>query len=73
MKKKGMKEPLRVPYAATVYGREEKRAVAEVLENPLQLAAGHRVKKFESAVAALFGKKHGIMVNSGFVGESHGC
>lgn len=63
--KKKRNEPLRVPYAAAVYGKEEKRAVAKVLENPLQLAAGYRVKAFEKAVAKLFGKKHGIMVNSG--------
>lgn len=65
MTRKGKQEPLRVPYAAAIYGIEEKRAVAEVLENPLQLAAGYRAKKFEKAVATLFGKKHGIMVNSG--------
>ncbi|KKW19656.1 MAG: NDP-hexose 3,4-dehydratase [Parcubacteria group bacterium GW2011_GWA2_51_10] len=56
---------MRVAYAAAVYGTPEVNAVRQVLKNPLQLAAGHRVKEFESKIARLFGKKIGVMVNSG--------
>jgi len=62
MKKTGK---LRVPYAATIYGKEEVRAVVKVFDDPLRLAAGERVKTFEEKIAKLFGKRHGLMVNSG--------
>lgn len=55
----------RVAYAAAVYGAPEVRAVQEVFKNPLHLASGHRVKEFEGKIARLFGKKIGVMVNSG--------
>lgn len=51
-------------YAEADYGDEEKRAVAESLENPW-LAAGPKVKEFEEAIASLFGHIHGIATNSG--------
>lgn len=55
----------RVFYAQAVYGSEEIDAVVDVLKNrPLELMAGRAVTEFESRVAALFGKKHGLMVNS---------
>lgn len=57
--------PLRVPYALTVYGKEERAAVAEVLADPTKIAPGPRVRAFEQKIAGLFGKKFGIMVNSG--------
>jgi CDP-6-deoxy-D-xylo-4-hexulose-3-dehydrase len=56
---------IRVAYAAAVYGAREVNAVREVLKDPLHLAAGHRVKEFEERIARLFGKKSGVMVNSG--------
>lgn len=57
---------MRVLYAEAVYGREEIEAVVEVLENSAHaLMTGPRVAKFEAAVAELFGKAHGVMVNSG--------
>ncbi|OHA18502.1 MAG: NarL family transcriptional regulator [Candidatus Taylorbacteria bacterium RIFCSPHIGHO2_01_FULL_46_22b] len=56
---------MRVPYALTVYGKEEIRAVNEVLKDPTKLVTGPRVREFEQKIAALFGKKFGIMVNSG--------
>lgn len=55
----------RVSYAQAVYGKEEIAAVNRVLENPSKIAPGEKVREFEKKVAALFSKKHGIMVNSG--------
>lgn len=56
---------LRVSYATTIYGAEEKKAVAKVLANPGKIVAGPAVAAFEKKVATLFGKKEGLMVNSG--------
>ncbi len=36
-----------------------------VLANPARIVAGHAVHEFEERIAKLFGKKFGIMVNSG--------
>lgn len=54
----------RVPYALTVFGDEERAAVMEVLKTPM-IVPGERVKAFEQAIAKLFGKNFGVMVNSG--------
>jgi CDP-6-deoxy-D-xylo-4-hexulose-3-dehydrase len=54
---------IRVPYGRTVHGEEEIAAVVEVLRTSTQMGAN--VRKMEAAVAALFAKQHGIMVNSG--------
>lgn len=54
---------IRVPYGQTVHGEEEIAAVVEVLRTSTQM--GKNVRAFESRVADLFGKRHGIMVNSG--------
>lgn len=54
-----------VPYAATIYDAEEINAVINVLKNPKKIVAGPQVKEFEYKIAALFGKKYGVMVNSG--------
>lgn len=57
---------MRVFYAQAVYGEEEIDAVADVLRNQsLALMSGPSVKSFERRVAALFAKRHGLMVNSG--------
>lgn len=57
---------MRVFYAQAVYGEEEIDAVADVLRNQsLALMSGPSVKNFERRVAALFAKRHGLMVNSG--------
>ena len=57
---------MRVHYAQAVYGREEIDAATAVLENqPLQLMTGPNVDDFQSRIAALFAKRHGLMVNSG--------
>ena len=45
-------------------GEDEQRAVAAVLESG-QLVQGQLVERFEHAVAALVGRKHGIAVSSG--------
>lgn len=54
---------MRVPYGQTVHGEEEIEAVVHVLRTSTQM--GPHVRKFEESVAALFAKRHGIMVNSG--------
>jgi CDP-6-deoxy-D-xylo-4-hexulose-3-dehydrase len=54
----------RVPYAQAVFGNEERKAVNSVLKTP-QIVAGAYAAKFESKVAKLFGKNHGLLVNSG--------
>lgn len=57
---------MRVFYAQAVYGEEEIDAVADVLRNQsLALMSGPSVKRFERRIAALFAKRHGLMVNSG--------
>lgn len=56
---------LRIYYAWAVYGDEEERAVSSLIKSHKMLSAGENTKNFESEVARLFGKKYGIMVNSG--------
>lgn len=56
---------IRVPYAQAVYGKEEINAVVEVLKNPFKISPGEKVRAFEIEVAKKFGKKEGVMVNSG--------
>ena len=57
-------DKLRVFYASAVFGNEEKRAVAGVLKTA-HIGAGRNVQEFEGKIARLFGKKYGLMVNSG--------
>ncbi len=54
----------RVPYALAVFGGEERKAVADVLKTPM-IVPGALVKQFENKISAMFGKRHGVMVNSG--------
>ena len=54
---------MRVPYGQTVHGEEEIAAVVAVLRGSTQM--GVNVRTFEERIAALFAKRHGIMVNSG--------
>ena len=64
--KEQAKPPMRVLYAQATYGQEEIDAVRTVLENSaLALMCGPSVHAFEERVAALFGKRHALMVNSG--------
>lgn len=56
----------RIYYGQAVYGEEEIRAADAVLrEQPLRLMDGPAVGEFEARVAALYGKRFGLMVNSG--------
>lgn len=54
---------MRVNYGQTVHGEPEIDAVVDVLRTSTQMGA--RVRAMEERIAALFAKKHGIMVNSG--------
>ena len=56
---------MRVYYAKAVYNKKEISAVVKVLKNPAVLMNGPAVKEFEIKAAKLFGKKYGLMVNSG--------
>jgi CDP-4-dehydro-6-deoxyglucose reductase, E1 len=54
---------IHVPYGKTVHGEEEVEAVVKVLRTSTQM--GKHVREMEERVAQLYGKKYGIMVNSG--------
>lgn len=54
---------IHVPYGKSVHGEEEIAAVLQVLRTSTQM--GKNVREMEEKVAALYAKKHGIMVNSG--------
>lgn len=56
---------MRIPYALAVYGKEEIKAVERVLSDHRLFSSWTNTKKFEIAIAKIFGKKFGIMVNSG--------
>jgi len=56
---------VRVSYAQAVYGKEEIAAVVRVLSNPSKIAPGASVAEFEKKIAKLFGKRAGVMTNSG--------
>ena len=56
----------KIYYGKAVYGNSEIQAVLKVLKNQsLSLMDGPNVKKLEKIVSKLFGKKYGLMVNSG--------
>ena len=57
------KQGMRVPYGFSVHGQEEIDAVVKVLKG--NTALGDKTKEFENKVAKMFGKKYGVMVNSG--------
>jgi CDP-4-dehydro-6-deoxyglucose reductase, E1 len=54
---------MRVNYGQSVHGEDEIAAVVNVLRNSTQM--GRSVRSMQERVAALFAKRHGIMVNSG--------
>jgi CDP-6-deoxy-D-xylo-4-hexulose-3-dehydrase len=59
-------EMKRVEYAGSVHDEEEIEAVLSVLRGgPTALRIGRHVKEMERLVAASFGKRRGVMVNSG--------
>ncbi len=53
----------KIPYGKCVYGKEEIDSVINCLKKGTQM--GNEVRTFESKISKLFGKKYGIMVNSG--------
>lgn len=55
---------MRIPYALSVHGREEEKAAARVIREHRTIL-GAETRNFEKKIAALFGKKYGVMVNSG--------
>jgi CDP-6-deoxy-D-xylo-4-hexulose-3-dehydrase len=56
----------KVYYGKAVYDNKEINAVIKVLKNnSLSLVDGNNVKLLEKKVSSLFGKKYGLMVNSG--------
>ena len=56
----------KIYYGKAVYDNKEISAVLNVLKNhSLNLIDGPHVKKLEKIVAKIFGKKYGLMVNSG--------
>lgn len=55
---------MRIPYALAVYDDKELKRVVRVL-NEHRTNLGRETAEFEKTVARLFGKKFGVMVNSG--------
>ena len=61
-----MRSGRRIPYAGSVHDDRELRAVTDVLRGgPQALRIGKNVRAFEQGIAELFGKRRGIMCNSG--------
>ena len=57
---------MRVYYGKAVYGKEEIAATLDVLKNKsISLIDGPSVKELEKKISKVFGKKYGLMVNSG--------
>ena len=55
---------IRVPYALSVHDHQETAAVSRVI-NEHRTSLGKETCEFEEKIAVLFGKKYGVMVNSG--------
>ena len=56
---------MKIYYAKAVYNNKEISAVMKALKNPAALMNGPAVKEFEKKATKIFGKKYGLMVNSG--------
>ena len=57
---------MRVYYGKAVYGKAEIAAAIDVLKNKsISLIDGPSVKDLEKKISRVFGKKYGLMVNSG--------
>ena len=57
---------MKVYYGKAVYGKEEIAATIDVLKNKsISLIDGPSVKELEKKISKVFGKKYGLMVNSG--------
>lgn len=63
-KKKNRTEQMRVFYNLAVFDEVEKNAVMEALSSHM-IVGGKKTAEFEKKIAKLFGKKYGVMVNSG--------
>jgi CDP-6-deoxy-D-xylo-4-hexulose-3-dehydrase len=62
----GVEPNRRIDYAGSVHDEREIEAVVEVLRGgPTALRIGRNVRAMEQRVAALFGKRRGVMCNSG--------
>ncbi|MFI5041694.1 MAG: DegT/DnrJ/EryC1/StrS family aminotransferase [Acidimicrobiales bacterium] len=62
----GRLEPRRIDYAGSIHDQDEIDAVIAVLSGgPTALRIGTYVRQFESGIASLFGKRRGVMCNSG--------
>lgn len=61
MKKKDL---VRIAYAQAVHGKEEEQRILKVLREHRTII-GKETKEFEERVTKKFGKKYGVMVNSG--------
>ncbi len=59
-----MTKPLRISHALAVHNKEEEKRVLRVLREHRTIM-GRETEEFEKRVAKIFGKKYGIMVNSG--------
>tara|TARA_B100001057_G_scaffold376509_1_gene381685 strand:+ start:945 stop:2138 length:1194 start_codon:yes stop_codon:yes gene_type:complete len=56
----------KIYYGRAVYDKKEINAVLNVLKNDsLSLIDGNKVKELEKKISQIFGKKYGLMVNSG--------
>tara|TARA_B100000900_G_scaffold310662_1_gene269396 strand:+ start:1673 stop:2866 length:1194 start_codon:yes stop_codon:yes gene_type:complete len=56
----------KIYYGKAIYGNREIKSVLRVLKkNSLSLIDGPHVKKLEKQISKVFGKKYGLMVNSG--------
>jgi len=56
----------RIDYAGSVHDEREIDAVVQVLQSgPQALRIGRQVRAFEAGIAELFGKRRGVMCNSG--------
>ena len=56
---------MKIYYGKAVYGKEEVQASQCFKKKSLSLIDGPSVKKLENSIAKTFGKKFGLMVNSG--------
>ena len=54
---------IKVNYGKSVHGKDELKAVVDVIKNSTQM--GKQTKNFENKISKLFCKKYGLMVNSG--------
>ncbi|MDC1028191.1 aminotransferase class I/II-fold pyridoxal phosphate-dependent enzyme [Candidatus Pelagibacter sp.] len=58
-----MNIPEKITYGKNVYDNKEINAVIKTLKNSTQM--GNEISLFEKKISKLFGKKYGLMVNSG--------